>query len=89
MKKFNLLILGLVALSVSALTFAQGKVAVFNMQASVMQTNAAQKHIQALETSADFASMKTKFENLRAELIALDKDAKTNQMTWGNDQKIE
>jgi outer membrane protein len=79
----------LIALTASTAAFSQGKVAVFNMQAAVMQTDAAQKHLQALDSNADFSAMKAKFENLRAELIKLDADAKTNQMTWSNDQKAD
>lgn len=79
--------IALVALAFSAVAAAESKVVVFNMQAAIIQTDAAKKSLQALDADADFAAMRAKFESLRADLVSLDKDAKTNGMTWSDEQK--
>ena len=81
--------IGLMALLFAAGASAAGKVAVVNIQQAIIQTEAAQKKIQALNANADFAAMKAKFESLQADLVALDKDAKTNGMTWTDEQKTD
>ncbi len=86
MKKVSI---ALAALMFSSVAMAEGKVVVFNMQAAIIQTDAAKKSLQALDADADFSQMKAKFEALRSDLMNLDKDAKTNGMTWSNEQKIE
>ena len=86
MKKVSV---ALVALMMSGLAIADGKVVVFNMQAAIIQTDAAKKSLQALDADAEFSQMKAKFEGLRADLLSLDKDAKTNSVTWSNEQKAE
>jgi len=45
--------------------------------------------LQALDADAEFSQMKAKFEGLRSDLMSLDKNAKTNGMTWSNEQKID
>ncbi len=86
MKKVSI---ALAALMFSSVAMAEGKVVVFNMQAAIIQTDAAKKSLQALDADADFSQMKAKFEALRSDLMNLDKDAKTNGMTWSNEQKLE
>lgn len=86
MKKISV---ALAALVFSTVAMAEGKVVVFNMQAAIIQTDAAKKSLQALDADADFSQMKAKFEALRSDLMNLDKDAKTNGVTWSNEQKLE
>ena len=86
MKKISV---ALIALVMSGLAAADGKVVIFNMQAAIIQTDAAKKSLQALDADAEFSQMKAKFEGLRADLLSLDKDAKTNSVTWSNEQKAE
>ncbi|NIB39845.1 OmpH family outer membrane protein [Pseudomaricurvus alkylphenolicus] len=86
MKKLSL---ALVAMVFSVAASAQGKVVIVNLQAAIIQTEAAKKSLQALDADADFAAMKAKFESLRADLVNLDKDAKTNGMTWSVEQKAD
>ena len=85
MKKISI---ALVALVFSATVAAEGKVVVFNMQAAIIQTDAAKKSLQALDADAEFSQMKAKFEGLRSDLMSLDKNAKTNAMTWSNEQTV-
>ncbi len=86
MKKISI---ALVALVFSAVAAAEGKVVVFNMQAAIIQTDAAKKSLLALDADAEFSQMKAKFEGLRSDLMSLDKNAKTNGMTWSNEQKVD
>ena len=81
--------LGLIALMLTATASAQGKMVIVNLQQAIIQTDTAQKKMQALNANADFAAMKAKFESLRSDLVSLDKDAKTNGMTWSAEQVAE
>ncbi len=84
MKKFSI---ALLALAFSMGAVAQGKVVIFNMQAAIENTSAAKQRLQALEADSTYAAMRAKYEGLRAEMMALEKDAQTNNMTWTTAQK--
>lgn len=73
----------------SGSVFADGKVAVFNLQSAILNTTAAQAQIKEFEAKADFAELKAQFESVRAELQGMDKDAQTNSVTWSDEQKAE
>lgn len=73
----------------SGSVLAEGKVAVFNLQAAILNTTAAQEQIKEFEAKADFAALKAQFEGIRSELQAMDKDAQTNGVTWSDEQKAE
>lgn len=66
-----------------------GKIVVFNPQAAVLSTEAAKKRDAELKADKNFAALVASIENLRAELIALQKDAEKNGMTWSADQQAE
>ena len=81
--------IALVAFLFSMGAMAASKVVIVNMQAAIIQTDAAKKQLRALEANADFAAMKAKYDSLRADLANMEKDAQTNGMTWSNEQKLE
>ncbi len=83
----NKLCVTLAALLFSGLVAAQGKVVVFNMQAAIMQTDAAQKQVRALEANSDYAALRARFESLRSDMQSLEKDAQNNGMTWSDEQR--
>jgi len=86
----NKLMLALCVLFLSSAAFAaEKKVVIVNMQGAIIQTEAAKKQLMALDADAEYAAMKAKFESLRADLVNLDKDAKTNGMTWTEQQKAD
>ena len=87
-KLIKCLLMGTV-LVVSGSVLAEGKIAVFNLQAAILNTTTAQAKIKEFEAKADFAALKAQFEGVRAELQAMDKDAQTNSVTWSDDQKAE
>lgn len=73
----------------SAGSFAQGKIAVFDVERAILNTDAAQAQIKDFEANADFAAMKAKYESMAAELQALDKELKTDGVTWSDEKKID
>lgn len=89
MKKLSLVLMTFVFLTVPAMVFADGKVAVFNLQAAIINTDAAQKVIKEFQAKAEIADMKAKYESIIADLTKMDQDEKTNGVTWSQDKKIE
>lgn len=83
----GLVVCALLALGSSV--YAEGKIAVFDLQGAILNTDAAQKQIKEFETKAAFADLKAQFESIRSELQAMDKDAQTNSVTWSDEQKAE
>ena len=75
-------------LAVAPTAFA-GKTVVFNPQIAILATDAAKQRDAELKADKDFAALVAKIENLRAEMIALQKEAEKNGMTWGPDQQAE
>jgi len=65
---------------------AADKVVVFNAQAAIMSTETAKQRVKDLQASIEFSSMQAKFESLKTDLQGLDKEAKTNGMTWSQEQ---
>lgn len=68
---------------------AESKVAIFNPQAAIMNTQIAKRQLDALEANADYAATKAKFESLRVEMGNLEKEAQSKGMTWSDDQKAD
>ena len=66
-----------------------GKVVVFNPQLAILATDEAKKRDAELKANKDFAALIAKMESLKADLIALNKDAEKNGMTWSAEQKAE
>ncbi len=84
MMKKGLLIAASMVFATAAL--AADKVVIFNAQGAIMATEVAKQRVQSLQSSVEFSSMQAKFESLKSDLQGLDKEAKTNGMTWSQDQ---
>ncbi len=85
--KFKLFIAAcLVAFAPSVLA---AKTAVFNPQVAILGTDAAKKRTDQLKTDKDFSALVAKIENLRSEMIALQKDAEKNGMVWTAEQQAD
>lgn len=82
-------VLALVVLMASAPLAFAGKTVVFNPQVAIMSTDAAKKRDAELKADKNFAALVASIENTRAELIALQKEAEKNGMTWSADQQAE
>lgn len=86
MKKITVV---LVAMLFSTFASAAGKVVVFNLQAAIVNTDEVQKRLRALDANAEFSKLKSDHESLRADLMALEKDAQINSMTWTPQQRAD
>lgn len=86
MKKFALLLLcGL--LSPLALAAGATKVAVLDLQAVVLASDAGKSGMGELEKKAEYAELTAKLESIEGDMKALDEQAKSESLTWGEDKK--
>jgi outer membrane protein len=65
------------------------KVAVLDVQAVVLASEAGKSAMAELEKNAEYAALKVKLDNLEAEIKTLDGQAKNQGLTWGEDKKSE
>ena len=86
--KLNNLLATVVLMTAAPLAFA-GKTVVFNPQMAILATDAAKKRDAELKADKDFAALVARIENTRSELIALQKEAEKNGMTWSADQQAD
>lgn len=66
-----------------------GKTVIFNPQAAILATDAAKQKDAELKSNKEFAALIAKIENLRAEMLGLQKEAEKNGMTWSAEQQAE
>lgn len=74
------------AMAFTSVAMAADKVVVFNAQGAIMASDVAQQRVKELQASVEFSSMQAKFESLKSDLQNLDKEGKTNGMTWSQEQ---
>lgn len=89
MKKLSITLLATILLAGSGFAFAEGKIAVFNLQAAILNTDAAQKRIKEFEARSAYADLRANFEQVRSDLQKLDEDLKKNSATWSEEQKAD
>lgn len=77
------------AVLIANVTFAAGKVAVFDWEKCILSTDVAKKRLSELQKNPEFSSMQAKFEGLKSDLQNLNKEAETNGMTWSQEQVAE
>ncbi|MGQ9426082.1 OmpH family outer membrane protein [Gilvimarinus sp. F26214L] len=87
MKKLTIALFATAMMACSGIALAEGKVAVFNLQAAILNTDTAQKQIKDYEAKAAYADLKANYDSLRSELQKLDEQAKKNGATWSDEQK--
>ena len=78
--------------SISLVSSAQsqpGKMAVVDARLAIFRSAAAQSALKAFEESADFISLKAKYESSSADFQALAKEAETKRLTWSQEQLAE
>lgn len=73
----------------SAVSFAEAKIAVINTQAAILSTAVAKSKFEKLEKSADFAATKAKIDGISADLKAMGESYKKEGTTWSADKKAE
>ncbi len=75
------------ALTMPALALAQGKIAVVNLQEAILQTDLAQKRLEAVSNQADFKADKAEFDKLKKELDELVKTFQKDAAVMSQEQQ--
>lgn len=88
-KKLSVTLLATVLLTCSGLAFAQDKIAVFNLQAAILNMEESQKRLKALESSEAYTALRANFEQVHSELQKLAEDLRKNEATWSDDRKLQ
>ena len=89
LKSVKIIAVLIAGILLSGAAMAQSKVAVFNLQAAIMSTEAAKSKVNALKTSSEYSKLQTSAEAIRAEVQKLAEDAQKNGVTWSEEQKAE
>jgi outer membrane protein len=97
MKSNTFKIFGLMAMVafVFSISFAKAadpqseKLAVVDARSAIFSSNAAQSALKAFEESADFISLKAKYESSSADFQAMAKEAETKRLTWSQEELAE
>jgi outer membrane protein len=69
--RFLKVMLAVVALTLPTLGWAQGKIAVVNLQEAILQTDEAQKRLTAVRNGDDYKADKAEFDRLKEEFDTL------------------
>lgn len=67
---------------------AQGKIAVVNLQAAILQSEYAKQRLAVFESNEDFTSDKNKYEQLVAELTELKENYERDEAAMSEAQKV-
>jgi len=87
---FKILKITLAALAISlpAMGWAQGKIAVVNLQEAILQTDVAQKRLAEVRNGADYKADKAEFDKLKKEFDELVKDFQKDAAVMSQEQQI-
>lgn len=80
---------GLMMALCSSVALAEGKVVILDLQAAVLNTDAAQQQLATLEQNEEYAALRTRYESLAADLERFQEDAQKNSMTWSEEKQQE
>ena len=81
--------LGLCLLGFAHTGMAAGKIAVFDLQAAIGNTQQAQESEQKLNNNPEYAQLIAQLESLNADLKLLNKEREAKGMTWSAEQMAE
>lgn len=87
MSKLIKVIFAVLALSVSTLGWAAGKIAVVDVQGAILQTDVAQKRLGEVRDKADYKKNKAEADRLKSEGEALFKTFKKDEAVMSLEQK--
>ena len=79
---------GLLMAVLPSIVLAQGRIAVVNLEQAILQTDVAQQRLEEFETNEDFASDKSQFDALCAELDQLVKDLQRDQAAMSEEDQV-
>lgn len=88
MNKMMKLMTATLLIALPTLAVAQGKIAVVDLEAAILQSDYAQARLNEFEISEDFAADKAEFEGLREELDQLVQDFQRDQAAMSEDQQV-
>jgi outer membrane protein len=75
-------------MALPTLALAQGKIAVVNVQEAILQTDAAQKRLNAVRSTEDYKSDKAEFDRLKEEFDELVRKLQTDMAVMSQEQQI-
>ena len=81
-------LLAVVALTFPVLGFAQGKIAVVNLQEAILQTDLAQKRLTEVREGDDYKADKAEFDRLKKEFDELVKSFQKDAAAMGQEQQV-
>lgn len=81
-------LLAVVALTFPVLGFAQGKIAVVNLQEAILQTDLAQKRLTEVREGDDYKADKAEFDRLKTEFDELVKGFQKDAAAMSQDQQV-
>ena len=73
----------------SAVSFAQGKVVILDVQAAMLGTELAKQNLSKLDKDPEYAAMKAKLDGLVADMKNLQAAAEKDGMTWSAEEQAE
>lgn len=76
------------ALALPSIGFAQGKIAVVNLQEAILQTDLAQKRLAEVRGQDDYKADKTEFEKLKGEFEDLAKKFQKDAAVMSQEQQL-
>ncbi|GAB3289569.1 OmpH family outer membrane protein [Parahaliea aestuarii] len=80
--------LATLALSLPTLGWAQGKIAVVNLEQAILQTDYAQKQLAAVRNQDDYKADKAEYDKLKEEFDKLLKDFQKDAAVMSADQQV-
>ena len=88
MSKFLKISLAALALTLPALGWAQGKIAVVNLQEAILQTDQAQKRLNDVRNQDDYKADKAEFDKLKKEFDELVKGFQKDAAVMSQEQQV-
>lgn len=88
MSKLFQLSVALLVFSLPSIGWAQGKIAVVDVQGAILQTDAAQKRVEEVRNETEFKKNKAEYDRLQAEGEGLLKTFQKDAAVMSQDQKI-
>ena len=89
LKALSLILVAAMAASLSMASVAEDKIAVVDIEGAIFSSNVAQERVKEAQSSADFVSLKAKYESSIADLQALAKEAESKRLTWSKEQALD
>ena len=88
MSRYLKILLAVTALSFPVLGYAQGKIAVVNLQEAILQTDLAQKRLAEVRNGDDYKADKAEFDRLKGEFDTLLSGFQKDSAAMSQDQMV-